>query len=58
VLPVCGFLPYRNSQFLTKKSQLQKNPNIKKGTSDLFFELFFDDKSAIIPVKTIAKMAH
>jgi len=46
------------SIFGPKKSQLQKNPNIKKGTSDLFFELFFDDKSAIIPVKTIAKMAH
>jgi hypothetical protein len=45
VLPVCGFLPYRNSQFLAKKVTAAKNPNIKKGTSDLFFELFFDDKA-------------
>jgi len=44
--------------FWPQKVTAAKNPNIKKGTSDLFFELFFDDKSAIIPVKTIAKMAH
>jgi len=46
------------SIFGQKSHSCKKIQIIKKGTSDLFFELFFDDKSAIIPVKTIAKMAH
>jgi len=40
-----------------KVTAAKKSKILKQGTSDLF-ELFFDDKSAIIPVKTIAKMAH
>jgi len=33
------------SIFGPKKSLLKKIQIIKKGTSDLFFELFFDDKA-------------